>query len=181
MTTKFGITCGGSRSPSVRVARAAWLCDTVVIASAFESHRASRRRVAGSAPLDADVGAVQRDDQAGRVAPHPLAHGRGDLREGQRVVEVQDVEPRGDGQLREPLCQRVDVGRRPVGVQPVPGGARRAVDAVEGDARREPGRAQRRSTREEVHPVAAQRELLRQVQRDPHAAAEPGVADDADR
>jgi hypothetical protein len=52
---------------------------------------------------------------------------------------------------------------------------------VEDDARREGGRAQRRSTREELHPVAAQPELLRQVQRDPHAATDPGVADDADR
>ena len=48
--TKFGITCGGSHSPSVRVARTAWLCDTVVIASACESQRASRRRITGPAP-----------------------------------------------------------------------------------------------------------------------------------
>jgi hypothetical protein len=51
---------------------------------------------------------------------------------------------------------------------------------VEDDARREAGRAQRRSPREEVHTVPAQRELLRQVQRDSRAAAESGVADDAD-
>jgi hypothetical protein len=95
-------------------------------------------------------------------------------------VKVQDVETRGHAELREALRQRFEVGCRPVRIQPVPPSVRRAVDPVEDDARREAGRSQRRSPREEVHTVPAQRELLRQVQRDSRAAAESGVADDAD-
>jgi hypothetical protein len=133
-----------------------------------------------SGAVDADVGAVQRDDQGRRVAAHPVAHGRGDLREGQRIVKVQDVE-----RAVTQSCARRSASASTSAVGQ--SGSSRCPPACDEPSTRwkttpgrEPGRAQGRSPREEVHPVRAQRELLRQVQRDSRAAAESGVADDAD-
>ena len=135
-------------------------------------------RVRRIAAEQRDVGAVQRRDDARHDAAAarrqnlPRQIGRGRMRH--RVVRVHDVELLGARDLHDLVGQRQQILR--FAKQRIAG----RFDAMKGQSRLVVVQAHRRVRAENVHAVSPRREHLAQFRRDDAAAADRGIADDAD-
>ena len=175
---KLGMTSISPRTPSCRLVASARLCETAVTPSDCSMEYATISEYRRIAPDQRDVRPVQRR--------HDLGHGSGsrrrehlrrqkrDCRVRDRVVRVNDAEPELARHLHEPIGQRQHVLR--LAEQRI---ARR-LDLVKRQARMELGQPERQIRADEVHLVAAVRERLPQLGGDDAAAADRGVAEEAD-